>query len=109
MLDVDGQKEWFNVKNTHAVKSVTVKQNFRPGVKPDNYSSNNGLYILYFFELSGLSSTGLFVFFPHPIYYLRPFFSLYLLVVTQIRGHIAGSSPPSPIRSVPCISIAIIF
>ena len=32
-----------------------------------------------------------------PIYYLRSsFFSLSLLVVTQIRGHIAGSSPPIP-------------
>ena len=29
----------------------------------------------------------------HPIYYLRPSF-LSLLVVPQIRGHIAGSSPP---------------
>ena len=27
------------------------------------------------------------------------------LVVTQIRGHIAGSSPPSPVRFVPCIFI----
>ena len=36
----------------------------------------------------------LFIF--HPIYYLRPSFSLSLLVVAQIRGHIAGSSPPLP-------------
>ena len=37
----------------------------------------------------------LFPFF-HPIGYLRPsFFSLLLIVVTQIRGHIAGSSSPS--------------
>ena len=36
-----------------------------------------------------------FFFFFHPIYYLRPY-SLSLLVVTQIRGHIAGSSPPLP-------------
>ena len=36
-----------------------------------------------------------FPFFLHPIYYLRlSFFSLSLLVVTQIRGHTAGSSPP---------------
>ena len=34
-------------------------------------------------------------FFSHPIYYLRPSI-LSLLVVTQIRGHIAGSSPPLP-------------
>ena len=35
-----------------------------------------------------------------------PFFSLYLLVVTQIRGHIAGSPPPYPLRFVPCTFIA---
>ena len=34
-------------------------------------------------------------FFFHPIYYLRPSI-LSLLVATQIRGHIAGSSPPLP-------------
>ena len=32
-----------------------------------------------------------------------------LQVVTQIRGHIAGSSSSSPIRFVPCIIIAKIF
>ena len=34
----------------------------------------------------------------HPISYLRPNFSpsLLVIVVTQIRGHIAGSSPPIP-------------
>ena len=38
-------------------------------------------------------------FFLHPIYYLPSFLSL--LVVTQIRDHIAGSSPPpSPLRTV---------
>ena len=36
-----------------------------------------------------------FVFFPHPIYYLRPSI-LFLLVVNKIRGHIAGSSAPLP-------------
>ena len=52
--------------------------------------------------------TSLFVF--YPISYLRPsFYSLSLLVVTQIRGHIAGSSPPSPLRFVPRIFIAKIF
>ena len=30
------------------------------------------------------------------------FLSLLLIVVTQIRGHIVGSSPPSPLRFVPC-------
>ena len=40
----------------------------------------------------------------HPIYcYLRPSFSLSLLVVTEILGHIAGSTPTSPLRFVPCI------
>ena len=49
-------------------------------------------------------------FFVHHIYYVRPsilsiLFSL--LVVTQIRGHIAGSSPPLPaLRFVPCFFIA---
>ena len=38
----------------------------------------------------------------HPIYYLRPYF-LSFLVVTQIRGGIAGSSLPCPLRFVPCI------
>ena len=37
----------------------------------------------------------LIVFFFHPIHYLR-LSILSLLVVTQIRGHIAGSSPPLP-------------
>ena len=41
-------------------------------------------YFLFFFS-----------FFFHPIYYLRPSI-LSLLVVTQIRGHIAGSSLPLP-------------
>ena len=35
------------------------------------------------------------LFFFHPIYYLRPSI-LSLLVATQIRGHIAGSSSPLP-------------
>ena len=39
-------------------------------------------------------------------YYLRSSFSLSLLVVTQIRRHIAGSSLPFPLRFVPCIFIA---
>ena len=34
-------------------------------------------------------------FFSHPIHHIRPSF-LSLLVVTQIRGYIAGSSPPLP-------------
>ena len=36
----------------------------------------------------------------------RPSFSPSILVVTQIRGHIAGSPPPYPLRFVPCIIIA---
>ena len=32
-----------------------------------------------------------------------PFYSISLLVVTQIRGHIAGSCPPYPLRFLPCI------
>ena len=38
----------------------------------------------------------------HSICYPRLSFSLSLLVVTQIRGHLAGSSPP-PVRSVPYV------
>ena len=38
-----------------------------------------------------------------------PFFSLSLLVITQIRGHMAGSSPPSPLWFVPCIFVAPFF
>ena len=44
------------------------------------------------------------LFFFHAIYYLRSF-SLSFLVVTQIGGHIAGSSPPFPLRFVPCIFV----
>ena len=36
-----------------------------------------------------------------PISLSSPFFYLCLLAVTQIRGHIAGSSPPSPLQLVP--------
>ena len=36
--------------------------------------------------------------FLHPIYYICPSFSPSLLVVTQIRGHTAGSCPPLPTR-----------
>ena len=44
-----------------------------------------------------------FFFFPSHLLFL-PFFSLppIIIVVTQIRGHIAGSSP-SPLRFGPCI------
>ena len=39
--------------------------------------------------------------FSHPIHYLRTSSSLSFPLVTQIRGHIAGSSPPFPLRYVP--------
>ena len=43
----------------------------------------------------------------HAIYFLRASSSsLLFIVVTQIRGHIAGSSPPSPLHYVPCFYIA---
>ena len=42
------------------------------------------------------------IFFPSHLL-TSPFFSLSLLVGTQIRGHMAGPSPPSPLRFVPCI------
>ena len=47
-------------------------------------------------------------FFPSHLLF-RPSVSLSLLVVTQIRGHIAGYYPPSPLQFVPCIFIARIF
>ena len=46
-----------------------------------------------------------FFFVPSHLLY-SPFFSLSILVVTQIRGHIARSSPPSQllyVRLVPCL------
>ena len=49
-----------------------------------------GIRRTFFFDLS----LSFFIFF-HLIYFLRPF-GLSLLVVTQIRGHIAGSSLPLP-------------
>ena len=50
----------------------------------------NELYQASFFSF-------FFPFFSHPIYYLRPsILSPSYVVVTQIRGHIAGSSPPLP-------------
>ena len=45
------------------------------------------LFLFYYFEVL--------LFFPsHSV--CSPFYSPSLLVVTQIRGHIAGSSPPLP-------------
>ena len=44
------------------------------------------------------------VFFPSHLY--SPFLPCSLQVVTQIRVHIADSSPPSPLRHVPCIFFA---
>ena len=38
-----------------------------------------------------------------------PYCSLSLVAVTQIRGHIAGSYPPSPLRIMPLIFIAKIL
>ena len=60
------------------------------------YASYSFLFLLFFF---------FFFNFFDPIYYLRPsILSLLLIVVTQIRGHVAGSSPPLyPPRFVPCI------
>ena len=42
----------------------------------------------------------------HLTYHLLPSFSLSLLVVTKIQGHIATPSLPSPLRFVSCILIA---
>ena len=48
------------------------------------------------FFVADVRTAFFFFFFFNPIYYLQPSFSLSLPVVTQIRGHIAGSSPPLP-------------
>ena len=57
------------------------------------------IVFLFWLSWSGVSlkkSTFFFLSF-FSFYYLRPsFFSLSLLVVTQMRGHIAASSPPLP-------------
>ena len=63
------------------------------------------------YQATGDACIFFFFFFPIPFVFpmpllISPFYSLSLLVVTQIRGHIAGSSPPYPLRFVPCISIA---
>ena len=47
------------------------------------------------------------LFFPHPIYYLRPTFPCSSLVVTRIPGHSRlFSPPPLPLRYAPCFYIA---
>ena len=43
------------------------------------------IYLFIYFEV--------FILFFHPI---SPFYYISLLLVTQIQGHIAGSSPPLP-------------
>ncbi|CAM9693533.1 unnamed protein product [Laminaria digitata] len=47
----------------------------------------------------------LFVFF-YPMHYLRTSVSCPSIVITRIRGHKAGSSPPSPLRFEPSFFIA---
>ena len=46
------------------------------------------------------------VYFSIPFILSSPFYSLSLLVVTQIRGHIASPSAPSPLRLAPRTFIA---
>ena len=42
---------------------------------------------------------------PHgPTYYLCTIFSSSLSLVTHVRGHVAGTPPPSPLRCVPSFS-----
>lgn len=61
-------------------------------------------YVLLFFSLSHL------LILSSPFLLLLPPISintvLTFIIVTQIRGSIAGSSPPSPLRHVPCIFIS---
>ena len=50
------------------------------------------------------------VFFSSFYHYIRPSFSLSLLVITQIRGQAPGSPPPlSPVRFVLFVLVAIKF
>ena len=65
-------------------------------------------YIIRHYILYGRSRLLFFLFsFFFPSHLLSsPFYSLSPLVVTQIRGHIAGSFPPSLLRFVPCNFIA---
>ena len=62
----------------------------------DTTDGNMYTYMNYKTTKSIGHCTATFSFFFHPIYCLRPSFSLSILVVTQIRGHVAGSSPPLP-------------
>ena len=73
-------------------------------LKPASQGSHHKAYICTWFTTTAVCFFP--SFFSHPIYYLRPFISLSLLVVTEIRDHIAGSSPPSSLRFVPCPFIA---
>ena len=53
-----------------------------------------------------VENTTIFFLLFHLICYIRPSFSLSLqiLVVTQVQGHIAGSSLPSPLRFLPSLN-----
>ena len=65
-------------------------------------SSNTAVCSLFMWRTHTVpESVRVFLFFFHPIYYLPPSI-LSLLVVTQIRGHIAGSSPflPTTVRAL---------
>ena len=52
-------------------------------------------YLHLYLEITATCTFSFLFFFPSHLL-SSPFFSLSLLVVTQIRGHIAGSSPPLP-------------
>ena len=54
------------------------------------------------FELNDINNKNFafFLFFFPILFIIFRLFSLSLLVITQLRGHIAGSSPPSPLRTV---------
>lgn len=52
VLDVDGYKEWLNVKNTHIVRMIRKMQKaFERAVKiscrPDNFSSARLVYVMH--------------------------------------------------------------
>ena len=56
------------------------------------HANNPGTFFLFF----SVFHFSFFFFFSIPFILSSPFYSLSLLVVTQIRGHTAGSAPPLP-------------
>ena len=92
----------FEAKNQYVPGTAVVQIKKKiPG--DQRISGDECIFFLFFFVFfSSIPFTWYYVLLSSPFYSL----SLLLIVVTQIRSHIAGSSPPSPVRFVPCIFIA---